>query len=102
MLLPPTLMPRSSTTYFISIDGGDDLYFDGNRSRQLVDLDGRSTRLIFRKILCVHAIVRREIIFHVRQKNCYIDNLVPRRAGVFEDIPYVLKHRSALHFDIVR
>src|SRR5207253_11489410 len=53
------------------------------------------------KIFRVNAIVDRKIFFHVREKDRDVDDVLPRRAGVFQHKPNIFKHRAALRFDIV-
>lgn len=78
------------------------LQLDRDRRWQRTDLNGRTAWLIVRKILGINAIIRRKIGLHICQKNSYIDDLVPRRTCILNNVPHILEHRSALRFDVVR
>ena len=83
----------------------DDLELDGNRRRQRCDLNRRASWVGFAgpgEILGVKPIVDWKIFFHVREKDCDVDDVLPRRACVFQNEPHVLENRAALRFDVVR
>lgn len=69
---------------------------------QGTDLYGSSTGLIVFKVFRVNFIVDRKIVFHVRQENGYINDLVPAAACIFENIFHILENAAALFLDIVR
>ena len=52
-------------------------------------------------MLRVEAIVDREIFLHVREEDRNIDNVVPGRAGVFQDEPDIFEHGAALFLDVI-
>ena len=52
------------------------------------------------KILCVKFVVDREILFHVRQENGDIHDIVPICASVFEHEPHIFKHRATLRLGV--
>ena len=85
-------------------DRSDDFQLNRNRRRQRADFNGRARGVWFAltgKILRVKFVVDREILFHVRQEDGDIDDVVPARAGVFQHESYIFKYRTALCFDIV-
>ena len=85
-------------------DRSDDFKLDSDRCRQRADFNRRTRGIWFAvtgKILCVKFVVRREILFHVRQEHGDIDDSVPVCASVFEHEPDIFKHGATLRFDVV-
>src|SRR5206468_8852748 len=50
---------------------------------------------------CVDSVVDWKIFFHVREKDSDIDDVLPRRASVFQDKPHVFKDSATLRFNVV-
>jgi len=49
----------------------------------------------------VELVVDREILLHVGEEDCNIDDVIPARAGVFQHEPNVFEYGAALFLDIV-
>src|SRR6516162_6544168 len=84
--------------------GRDDFEFDCNRRGQRADLNSGAGWVWLagaRKIFCVDSIVDWKIFFHVGQKHRDIDDVLPRRSGVFQHQAYVFERRAALRFNVV-
>ena len=82
----------------------DHFKLNRDRRRQRADLNCRARRIRFAgsgKIFGVEFVVDREIFFHVREKDRHIDDVLPGRAGVFENEPHVFEHGATLRFDVV-
>src|SRR5689334_7259197 len=83
---------------------GDHFQFDRDRRGQRGNFD-RSPRWIWfastSKMFGIEFIVDRKILFHVRQEDRDIDDVVPTCARVFENQPDVFKNRTTLLFDVV-
>jgi len=82
----------------------DHFELDRDRRRQRADFDCRARWIWFAlagKMFGVKLVVDRKILFHVREKHSDIDDVLPRRAGVFKHQAHIFKHSVALRFDIV-
>src|SRR5207248_7477608 len=53
------------------------------------------------EILRINAVVDGKILFHVSEKHRDVDDVLPRRASVFEYEPHILEYGMALRFDVV-
>src|ERR1700687_4559798 len=83
---------------------GDHFEFDRDRRGQGRDLNRRACRIGFArsgKMLRVESVVGRKIFLHVREEDRNIDNVVPGRAGVFQDEPDIFEHGAALFLDVI-
>ena len=85
-------------------DRRDHLEFDRDRRRQRKDFNRRARRIRFAgagKMFRVEFVIDRKILLHVGEEDRDIDDVVPARAGVFQNEPDVFEHRAALRFDVV-
>jgi len=85
-------------------DSGDYLQLDRDRCRQSRNLDCCAGRVWFGwacEILGVNAVVNGKILFHVSEKDRDVDDVLPRRASIFQHEPHILEYRVALRFDVV-
>ena len=85
-------------------NSSDYFQLDRNRCRQSRDLDccpGRVWLGLAGEIFRVNAVVDGKILFHVSEKDRDVDDVLPRRAGVFEHEPDILEYCAALCFDVV-
>ena len=94
--------PRNPRLLFS--DCCDHLELDRDRRRQRKNFNRRARWIGFalaREMFGVEVVVDRKILFHVREEDRNVDNVVPACAGVFQDEPDILKHGTALRFDVV-
>jgi hypothetical protein len=57
--------------------------------------------LIISKIFGIEPIVSGKIVFHIGEKDRNIDNPLPARAGIFQDVADVLENGAALGLNII-
>src|SRR5215472_590518 len=82
----------------------DHLEFDRNWCGKRCYLNRCARRIRLARpgeMLGVQAVVDWKIFFHVCEKRRHIDDVLPRRAGIFQNEPHVLKHGATLRFDVV-
>jgi len=97
------VFPTSAVKCFSS-HRRDYLEFDRDRGGQRADFNSRARRVWFAwsgEKFCVELVVDGKVFLNVREKDCDVDDVLPRRAGVFQHEPNVFEHRATLRFDVV-
>ena len=82
----------------------DDFQLDRDRRWERDDFDrgpGRIRLPLSREIFRVKFVIKREILLHVCEEDCHINDVVPARARVFQDKPNILENGPALSFNLV-
>src|SRR5437870_1088231 len=82
----------------------DHLELNRDRRGKCCNLNGRAGWVGLArsgKILGVQTIVDGKIFFHVREEDSDIDDVLPRRACVFQNEPHIFKNCAALCFNVV-